>query len=30
VLKHRMAIMPVSSDGKTVSHILGAFSYRID
>lgn len=30
VLKHRMAIMPVSTDGKAVSHILGAFSYRID
>ncbi|EKV30369.1 hypothetical protein C882_4328 [Caenispirillum salinarum AK4] len=30
VLKHRMAIMPVSTDGKTVTHILGAFSYKVD
>ncbi len=32
VLRHRMAVMPVSddTDGLRVSHILGAFSYRID
>lgn len=31
VLKHRMAVMPLAgADGRTVTHILGAFSYRID
>lgn len=31
VLKHRMAVMPLAAeDGRTVTHILGAFSFRVD
>lgn len=31
VLKHRMAVMPLAGpDGRTVTHILGAFSFRVD
>ncbi|GAA0592438.1 PAS domain-containing protein [Caenispirillum bisanense] len=32
LLRHRMAVMPVAADadGLRVSHVVGAFSYRID
>lgn len=31
VLKHRMAVMPLAGpDERTVTHILGAYSFRID
>lgn len=30
LLKHRMVVMPVSCDGTRVSHVLGAYSYKVD
>lgn len=29
-LMHRMVVMPVSGDGRLVTHVLGAFSYKVE